>query len=152
MDLETLKAELAAATERLTALEAKLQAAEGERDAAKATADAAESKRADAEASVLARAAVRAQLLTTADRFGVKDATDKSDRDVRVAVIAAVDGVQIAADKADEYVSAWFDSAIQRSEASRGSFRALKITQDKAPQSTTELAAKYNRYAKKETK
>lgn len=155
MTLETLKAELAAATEKLTSLAAQLQKAEGERDAAKATADAADKLRADAEAAVAGKASARAELLVTAARYKVADAAAKTDRDLKAAVVKVIDGTEIAADKSEDYVSAWFDAAVARADKSAASYGAIQIRGDKSDSDSATVAkmlAAANRYAAKETK
>ena len=123
-ELKKALADLALATARADSAEAKLKTtsdtlerAEGERDALKAANAKAEQARMDAINGVGTLVKERVKLETQVAGLVDGDLSALSDRDIRVAAIKKVDNVDIPAAKSDEYVTARFDSCMERSEA-----------------------------------
>lgn len=112
------KARADAAEKERDAEKARADKLEGERDAEKARADAAEKARTDAAEKFDAQVQARVDLVSKASAVLGDDfkADGKSDREIKVAVVEKVDGVKVEAEKADAYVDARFDSAIERAE------------------------------------
>ena len=113
--------------------------AEAERDAAKAALD---SARADHEAAIaklkadgVATARARVELETAAKAIcGRKfDATDKSDREIRVDMLTKL-GVTLPADKSDDYIAARLDAALESARKSSTAAaivaRAMNLDED----------------------
>lgn len=129
-----LTAKLAAAEKRADAAEAKVgelekakadeakraDKAEGERDTAKADVEKLEKERTDGIEA--ARSEIKARLQLEAQAGSILGDEVKLDdmksREIQVAVIKKLDEVEIAEDKSDDYVSARYDSALERAEAS----------------------------------
>jgi hypothetical protein len=126
--LDAALADLAKVQTELASAKARADKAEGERDAATARADKAEASRMD-EAAVQARVKARVDLERKAG--ALLDTETKldgmSDRDIRVAVVKHVDGVDIAADKSDAYVEARFDAVVDRSAKADASLESARI-------------------------
>lgn len=142
---ETKRADAAVAAQKEA--EAKVVTAEAKADSAEQRAKTAETKATEAETSVAkaktdaaeaAKTSVKARvvLITTAMAAGVpsvkrdgKDVeiNDASDREVRLAVIAKIDGAEVPADKRenDAYIEARFDIAKDRTKNTRVAFDAL---------------------------
>lgn len=118
--------------------------AEAETAAAKAKTDATDAQKASIKA--------RVSLVTTAMTAGVTsckvdgkdiDVSDASDRDIRLAVIAKLDGAEVPAEKrdSDAYVEARFDLAKERAGKTRTAFDQLNaVVNDPAKHVTTDNA------------
>ena len=114
--------------------------AEGERDSAKKRVDEAEKLRTDAadpkrfDERVNARVAlikVAESVLRTDGK--PDDLSTKTGREIKVAFVKRVDGVEIAADKSDDYVSAYFESASKRVDTADKSRADVRILISGAP-------------------
>lgn len=149
VNLEQALAALAAAQEKFGAEKARADAAEAkvarfdtltaERDDLKDRLAKAEKARTDAEAGVPARVKARVALETAAreilgrtdaeDEGGELKFDDKSDREIKLAVIKHVTDADCDVDasgakRSDEYVNARYDAAVERASASADTFRA----------------------------
>lgn len=93
--------------------------AEAERDDAKERADKAEAERKDAADGLGDKIKARIELCTKAAKvLDAADLSNKTDREVKVAVIAKITGAEIADAKSDDYVDARFDAAVEQSNVS----------------------------------
>lgn len=113
---------------------ARADAAEGERDAAKTALEDEKKARADAAEGEPAKIRARIELENkSAPILGTADAPfepdGKTDRDIKSAVVAKIDGIEAAAlsEKSDDYVSARYDMAIDRVEKSEGAMNDLRV-------------------------
>ena len=113
-ELETARQD-AAATE-LAAERKRADTLEAERDALKAQLDAAEKARKDAADSFSSQVRARVDLEGAARQVLGADAdlAAMTDREIRVAVVKKTDGVEVPAEKSDDYVTARYDAAIER--------------------------------------
>jgi hypothetical protein len=128
---------------QLEKLEAERDNARADASAQKTRADAAEQAKKDAEAQVRQDAASHldaavtekvALLVKATEVLGANDAEGKpvdrtkmSARDIKVAVIKHVDGVDVATEKSDDYVQARYDGALERFAAVGASHAALRV-------------------------
>lgn len=134
MELEALKAELAKLTAAVADLTSAKDKIEGERDALTAQVVAADAARADAIAKLPAAVEARVALLSAARDLKVDVKPGDTDRAIKVAVVAKMDGATITDDKSDDYVTARFDAAVERAAKSKQSHRSLNLdTKPKAP-------------------
>lgn len=113
MDLDQALAEIEKLKKEKAELEAKLAAAEGTADAAKNEAEQAKTDRKDALDSMDGKIRARIQLEQAVGFLGV-DVTKLKDREIKIAAVKHIDKMDIAADKSDDYVNAYFDAAIGR--------------------------------------
>lgn len=143
MDFEKLykEAEQRAAAEKVRADKAegerdaavkRADTAEAERDSEKKRADSAEKARTDAAGDIPARVAARVALLASAGTVlrtdgKADDLSKMSDREIKVAFVAKVDGEKIPAEKSDDYVDAYFASASKRASANANAGGAMRI-------------------------
>ena len=101
-------------SEQLAAANKRADEAEARSDEHKARADAAEKTAKEAKDGIGDAVKARVALHATASKFlGNQDVSDKSDRDVMVAVIATKHKGFDAAGKSDDYVRARFDAVIE---------------------------------------
>lgn len=110
------KARADAATTEVATMKTRADRADAERDSAKEALAAAEKARTDAADSVLPRVRARVALETAAKPIlGAELKLDGlADREIKIAVVKKATGVDIAADKSDDYVGARFDAEIER--------------------------------------
>lgn len=111
---------------------ARADKAEADRDSEKARADKAEKAREDAKEGEADRVRARVELEGKAKTIlGEEFKVDASDRDLKVAVIAKVDGAFEAGEKSDDYIQARYDRAIEvAGKAGEGLGKARKFTED----------------------
>lgn len=151
------------AEQRAKDADARATKAEAERDSAKTRADAADAKvkeadtaiakaKTDAAAAVGDQVKSRVDLLTKAAAVGVKEIKrgdaavallDAEPNEIRLAVIAKIDGAEVPSDKRDNaaYVEARFDFAIEAFKKSGKAFDQLNAIVN-APAKTTDTADK----------
>lgn len=124
-DLDAMTAKLAAVTAEVTALkQAHQDAISGE------------------PARIRARVAlegVAVRVLDEADRGKIPTLTD---REIKVAVVKKIDSLDLAADKSDVYVDAYFDSASKRADAADASLEAGRRGGGSEPPRSTEAQAR----------
>jgi len=127
---------------RADTAETKVAELEGKLDAEKARADAAEKARTDAAEALAGQIQARVDLQTAALKvLGDDLALGKmTDREIKVAVVKKVDGAEIADDKADAYVDARFDVAIERAAKADESLAETRKTAETATKSDNEDA------------
>jgi len=128
LELAKVRADSAEAT--LLATKARADKAEAERDAAVIERTRFEKERSDAAEAVAGKVRDRVKLEVQAAKF-IEDAAKLSDREIKVAVVKKLDGVDIAADKSDDYVAARFDVAVEnhaKVAESTGDVRAILAT------------------------
>ena len=111
-ELNKLRADASAFAEKLNAIP-KLEA---ERDTLKARVDAMPDELAKATANGKSEALARIQLETVAGKFKI-DAQDKTDRQIKEAVILTVRKDAVLAEKPDIYIDAAFDMAVESAPA-----------------------------------
>lgn len=141
------KARADSAEVALAKMKRRADKAEGERDAEKVRADNAEKERKDAVDLTPTRVRERVELETRALAILGKDTdlSKMSDREVRVAVVKRVDGADIDDKRSDDYVSARYDSALeraQRADAAIGDARALIVAGRQDASGDPEVAAR----------
>lgn len=112
-ELERAKARADKAEQALLVDRARADKAEAELDAAKADKARLESERNDAAAVFEKNVRARVDLETKVAGI-VEKAAGMTDRQIKVAAVAKLDGADIGADRSDEYVNARFDLAIER--------------------------------------
>lgn len=144
--LEAIRAERDTLKTRVDALGKDVDTVTAERDALKSQAESADKVRADALESARKEIVARVALEKVADEFKV-DHSDKSDRDVREAVIKATRADADLTGKSDDYVNAAFDIAVSmRADAAMAEQRKAitgKRDDSAAPKSSKELHAAY---------
>lgn len=117
------------ADKRADGAEKKIAQLEGERDAEKARADKAERSRDDAAAQVESKVRARVELETRAKNvLGTEDLSKASDRDIKTQVISKLDGIDVSADKSNEYVDAFFDRAMELSQKADQALGQARVT------------------------
>lgn len=136
--MEELQKQLAAALEKAANEKARADRLEGERDAATKRADTAEAERdserkradtadkqrTDAASGFDAKVNARVELIASAGKVLRGDDLSKlTDRQIKVAFVEKVDGEKIDAAKSDDYVDAYFASAMKRADATAESFK-----------------------------
>lgn len=136
-ELTKALADLAAATLRadtaekaIAELSARADKAEAERDSERAARELADKARADEAERLPQLVKARVALETKAIQALGADAKldGMSDRDIRMAVVKKLDKVEIEATRSDDYVTAYFDSAVERalrSDAANASLRSV---------------------------
>lgn len=102
---------------------------EADRDAQKERADKAEKARTDAAAAVPAQISARVALLTKAGAvLGAEAKIDeKTDREIKVAVIKKVCDADVPAEKSDEYVDARYDAALEQAARAGEALGAARV-------------------------
>lgn len=144
--LDKLRSDHAASVVHNDELQKQIDIVAAERDAFKSQVETADKVRADALESARKEIVARVALEKVADEFKV-DHADKSDRDVREAVIKATRADADLTGKSDDYVNAAFDIAVSmRADAAMAEQRKAttgKREDGAAPKSSKELHAAY---------
>lgn len=136
-ELNKLRADALGLAEKLNAI----QKLEAERDTLKSRVDGIEAELETAKANGKAEALARIQLETVAGKFKI-DAKDKTDREVKEAVILAVRKDAVLADKSEVYIDAAFDMAVEAAPAAAmASQRKDALTNDGAHKQSSSKAA-----------
>jgi hypothetical protein len=132
-ELGKQKARADQAVADLATMKSRADKLEGERDEAKLKADKAEQARKDAVDAAPKQIRARMDLEQKASsilgkEFKMDGATD---RKVKCAVIKHISNVDVADDKSDDYVSARYDAALERAEASKDAFVEVQTAIDR---------------------